>query len=140
VKTGDSIGLEIQHVTDSGDERGSSYPIFLNWFSEPFQLRDVHVTTLIPGHVRGNHYHVIRHEVLLVMHSDRWSLHWDTGEGTAVERRSFDGQGTTAICVAPYASHAIRNDGNAILHIVGLSDHQYSQEAPDTFSRSVTPL
>jgi hypothetical protein len=135
----ESKGVEIVQVAGLGDERGSSYPVSVKWLSKSFPLRDVHITTLFPGHIRGNHFHVTRHEILLVMHSDRWSLHWDCGEGTTIEHRQFEGQGTTVICVSPHASHAILIDGNALLHIVGLADYHYSPAAPDAFLRPVTP-
>jgi hypothetical protein len=39
--------------------------------------------------VRGNHFHIVRNEILLVMSADRWSLHWDSGEGTQVTAQMF---------------------------------------------------
>jgi dTDP-4-dehydrorhamnose 3,5-epimerase-like enzyme len=63
---GDS-GLTILELKDSGDARGNSFPVPADWFSNTFPVRDVHITTVLPGHIRGNHYHVARHEVLIVI-------------------------------------------------------------------------
>ncbi len=41
------------------------------------------------------------------------------------------------ISVGPGASHAIRNDGAADLHLVGLSDQSYNAAAPDVIPRAV---
>jgi len=131
-------GLRVTELRDSGDERGSSFPAPGTCFETGFDLRDAHLTTLLPGHVRGNHFHVARHEILLVMSADRWSLHWDGGAGTRVEVREFGGPSAAVIRIPPHASHAIRNDGNAPMHIIGLTDGPYDPAAPDAFTRRVT--
>jgi dTDP-4-dehydrorhamnose 3,5-epimerase-like enzyme len=130
--------LKVTVLTDSGDGRGSSFPVPDRCFESGFTVRDAHLSTLLPGHVRGNHFHVARHETLLVMSTDRWSLHWDSGTGTQVEARVFDGPSAVVIQVPPHASHAIRNDGNVPLHIVGLTDGPYDPAAPDAYPRRVT--
>jgi dTDP-4-dehydrorhamnose 3,5-epimerase-like enzyme len=135
---GDS-GLTILELKDSGDVRGSSFPVPADWFSNTFPVRDVHITTVLPGHIRGNHYHVVRHEVLIVIFTDQWSLHWDNGAETTISRRRFDGNGAVVIRVPPHSSHAIRNDGSALLHLVGLTDGAYDPAAPDAFPREVAP-
>jgi hypothetical protein len=130
--------LTYLELTDSGDERGSSFPVPGSWFSEAFPVRDGHITTLLPGHTRGNHFHRARHEVFVVMFDDLWSLHWDTGEGTRRQHRQFEGRGTVLIRIEPLASHAIRNDGSALLRLVGLTDGAYDPVSPDAFPRKVT--
>ena len=107
--------LKITVLKDSGDERGSSFPAPEECFADGFPVRNVHLSTLLPGHVRGNHFHVTRNEILLVMSVDRWSLHWDSGIGTPADFREFDGSSAVVVRVPPHASHAIRNDGNARL-------------------------
>jgi dTDP-4-dehydrorhamnose 3,5-epimerase-like enzyme len=132
-------GLKVTVLSDSGDDRGSSFPAPDSCFEDGFTVRDVHLSTLLPGHVRGNHFHVARCEALLVMSADRWSLHWDSGIGSPVEVRVFDGPGAVVIRVPPRASHAISNDGSVPLHIVGLTDGPYDPDDPDAFPRKVTP-
>jgi oxalate decarboxylase/phosphoglucose isomerase-like protein (cupin superfamily) len=131
-------GLEITVVGDSGDDRGSSFPVPGGCFGEGFGVRDAHLSTLLPGHIRGNHFHVARNEILMVMSVSRWSLHWDSGEGTPVSSREFDGSSAVLISVPTYASHAIRNDGDGPLQIIGLTDRPYEPAAPDAFTRQVT--
>jgi dTDP-4-dehydrorhamnose 3,5-epimerase-like enzyme len=132
------VELTIIELKDSGDERGNSFRVPDGCFGEAFTVRDVHLTTLQPGHIRGNHFHVARNEKLMVMSTDRWSLHWDSGGGTPVEVRVFDGPSAVLVYVPPYASHAIRNDGNKPLQIIGLTDGLYDPASPDTFTRRVT--
>jgi hypothetical protein len=49
--------LTYLELADSGDERGSGFPVPESWFSEAFPVRHGHVTTLLPGHTQGNHFH-----------------------------------------------------------------------------------
>jgi dTDP-4-dehydrorhamnose 3,5-epimerase-like enzyme len=130
-------GLEITVIGNSGDGRGSSFPVPGTCFGDGFSVRDAHLSTLLPGHIRGNHFHVARNEILMVMSVSRWSLHWDSGEGTPISNREFDGSSAVLISVAPHASHAVRNDGDAPLQIVGLTDGPYDPAAPDAFTRRV---
>jgi len=131
-------GLDYLELTDSGDQRGSSFPVPPTWFAEPFPLRDAHITTLLPGHIRGNHFHRARREIFVVIANDRWSLHWDMGEGTSSQSHEFEGPSAVVVRIQPQVSHAIRNDGSAILHLVGLTDGPYDPTAPDAFPRRVT--
>jgi hypothetical protein len=55
-------GIEVIELTDSGDHRGSSFPVGVEWLSEPFALQDVHVMTLLPSHKRGNRFHAMKRE------------------------------------------------------------------------------
>jgi dTDP-4-dehydrorhamnose 3,5-epimerase-like enzyme len=130
--------LAYLELTDSGDERGSSFPVPGSWFAEAFPVRDGHITTLLPGQTRGNHFHRTRLETIIVMFDDRWSLHWDEGKHTARQHRQFEGQGAVVLMVQPEASHAIRNDGSRVLRLVGLTDGPFDPTSPDTFPRKVT--
>jgi len=109
------------------DPRGASFSL------QPAQLdflgtaRDIHVASVLPGHVRGEHYHAERRELIVVIHEDDFSLHWDDGPATEVSRRTFAGAGVVAITVMPLAAHAIRN----------ASDGPYDERRPDAHRRPV---
>ncbi len=129
--------LSFTELKDAGDARGSSFSVPVNWLADAFSLRDVHITTIRPGHTRGNHYHEVREEIFVILFSDRWSLHWDSGKDTAIVSCDFDGAGAVIVKIPPRVSHAIRNDGNELLRMVGLTDHIYDASAPDVFPRKV---
>jgi predicted RNase H-like nuclease len=73
--------------------------------------------TLRSGMVRGNYFHRIAREQLVVLYTDRWTLCFDSGEGTPVETRAFSGAGAVRIELDPLCAHAIQNDGGAELHV-----------------------
>lgn len=131
------LSLSVVELPDTGDARGSSFSIPAEVLKDPFPVADMHVAGIEPGAVRGNHYHAVRREILIVMADDRWSLHWDDGTGTETRNRSFTGPGTVMVTVPPGASHAIRNDGSATLRMIGLTDGPYDPERPDAYPRVV---
>jgi len=76
-----------------------------------------HTETLRSGGVRGNYFHRTARELLVVLYTDRWTLHFDSGADTEIETRSFSGSGAVRIEIDPLSAHAIQNDGGADLHI-----------------------
>lgn len=130
-------GLVFHVLPDGGDARGSSFTLPATWLAAEGRGQvDVHVTTLVPGAVRGNHFHVRRRELLLVVHQESWSAHWDeAGDGTPVHSRTFGGQGAVLVEVPRLVSHAVRNDGSLPLQITGFSEGSYDPASPDAFPR-----
>lgn len=129
--------FSVVDLKDSGDARGSSFSVPEELFAGPFPVADMHVAVIEPGATRGNHYHALRREVLVVMATDRWSLHWDEGADTAAQTREFPGPGAVLITVPEGMSHAIRNDGAVPMHLIGLADGPYDPARPDVYPRNV---
>lgn len=129
--------FSVVDLKDSGDVRGSSFSVPAELFAGPFPVADMHVATIEPGAVRGNHYHALRREVLVITAVDRWSLHWDEGAGTPARQREFSGPGAVLVTVPDGVSHAIRNDGAVPMQIIGLADGPYDPARPDAHPRSV---
>jgi uncharacterized RmlC-like cupin family protein len=127
--------LQVVYMRDTGDERGRSYSPCASWPGLLHGAEDLHLTTVGPGCRRGDHYHKAKHELIIVQYRDRWSLHWDRGEGTSIERHSFKGEGAVVLSVPPLVSHTIRNDGGSDLHLCAISDRQYDPELADAFPR-----
>lgn len=138
--SGDGAEPEVTYLelSDTGDARGESYSVPAEWLADGMSLLDIHVSSILPGHTRGNHLHRIHHEIFVVIAKDKWSLHWDTGEGTPAQCRSFAGPGSVLIRIQPDASHAIRNDGSLPLSLIGLSDLTFNPDQPDSYTRTVT--
>src|ERR1700729_751163 len=102
--------LVITQLPDSSDERGVSFSLPAETMAE-LTVRDVHLAAIHPGYVRGNHYHAEKTELITVVYSDNWSLHWDTGPGTSINSRDFSGCGAVSILFPLLWSHAVKNDG-----------------------------
>jgi dTDP-4-dehydrorhamnose 3,5-epimerase-like enzyme len=129
--------VQIVTVADTGDDRGCSFSLPDVWNRFLRSLADMHVTTIRPGHTRGNHYHAQHREILVVIHQDAWTFYWDYGAGGDVEHRTFHGKGAALIEILPSASHAVVNTGSLDITVLGMSDMRYNPASPDAFPRPV---
>ncbi len=117
--------IQIIELANSGDGRGLSFTLPTEALSFVRRMEDVHLASTLPGAVRGNHYHLRRREAIVILPGTKWSLHWDEGEGSEVQQRSFEGAGAVLVLVSPGASHAVRNDGEGTLWLAAISSEPY---------------
>jgi len=110
---------------NTGDARGFSFAAPAEALEFVGRMADVHLASTGPGAVRGNHYHLRRRELIVVLPGPKWSLHWDEGEKTAAQHRAFSGINAVLVLVSPGASHAVRNDGGAALWLAAISSESY---------------
>ncbi|MFC1845803.1 hypothetical protein ACFLYM_00110 [Chloroflexota bacterium] len=131
-------GPNIVLLEDTGDQRGFCYSLprtsleFLNL------VKGAAVLSVKPGAVRGNHYHEIKLEMVMVMFSDNWTFFYQGQVETQPTLRKLEGPGMAVITVPPLCSHAIRNDGEADLIAIDLSNIRYDLEHPDIFPSIIT--
>jgi dTDP-4-dehydrorhamnose 3,5-epimerase-like enzyme len=126
-------------LKDSGDRRGSSFQTGSEWLAFLGSIDDAHIAAILPGAVRGNHYHRLRREAIAVLFTDAWQLAWDQGEGTEVRVEHFSGAGAVMVEADAQAAHAIANTGSAPLWIVALSHGAWDPNAPDSYPRRLLP-
>jgi oxalate decarboxylase/phosphoglucose isomerase-like protein (cupin superfamily) len=128
--------VEAHVLSEDGDDRGRSWQAgqavdFLD------AIEDLHVMTLDPGCVRGNHFHRLKREILIVDHAGEWTLFWDRGPEEEPRERRFKRAGVVAVLVPPGCAHAIENRGGGTMRIVAISDRPYDEHAPDVDQRVV---
>jgi dTDP-4-dehydrorhamnose 3,5-epimerase-like enzyme len=117
--------LQISELDNHGDVRGFSFSPPPEALAFLGRIADIHLASTAPGAVRGNHYHLHKQEALLLLPGAAWSLHWDEGEDTAAQHRSFDGRGAVLVLISPGCSHAVRNDDAGLLWLVACSSDLY---------------
>jgi oxalate decarboxylase/phosphoglucose isomerase-like protein (cupin superfamily) len=117
--------IQILELDNHDDARGFSFSPPAAALDFVGRIADMHLASTLPGAVRGNHYHLRKHEAIVILPGAAWSLHWDEGEGTPVQHRSFPGSSAVLVLVSPGASHAVRNDGSATLWLVACSSEPY---------------
>src|SRR5579872_5143413 len=128
-------GIQISELPVGDDRRGFSLAMPPEALQFVGGVADVHVSACVPGVVRGNHYHRRKHRAIVVLPGAEWSLHWDEGEGTAIQCRDFDGTRAVLVLIPPGVSHAVRNDGNETLFLVACSSAPY--DASQVVARKV---
>jgi dTDP-4-dehydrorhamnose 3,5-epimerase-like enzyme len=124
----------------SGLEDGRGLSLFLDDYVKEFlgAVRNCHVATILPNECRGNHLHREKREIIVVLPSTEWTLHWDEGENTEIRSQEFSGVSPIVVEICPGASHAITNRGKQALCIIALGDRFFDPERPDVEVRIVT--
>lgn len=98
------------------------------WGLRPFQaagsdvgrVGDVHVVSLLPGAVRGNHRHPNVTEWLLILGSPV-TVAWRTPDG-AEERLNVEGEEPLLLVLPPGTPHALRGEGPGAAYLVSWAD------------------
>lgn len=117
--------IQISELHNSGDARGFSFTMPPQALAFLGRVADMHLASMVPGAIRGNHYHVRKQEAIVFVPGAAWSLHWDEGDDTIAQHRNFDGSTAVLVLIPPGTSHAVRNDGDAPLWIVACSSEPY---------------
>lgn len=91
--------IEITELTNGGDARGLSFMLLPAALAALGKMADLHLASTGPQAVRGNHYHVSKRELIVVLPGATWSLHWDEGQGTAAQSRKFNGENAVLVQV-----------------------------------------
>jgi hypothetical protein len=60
--------LEFTFLNDSTDPRGQSVSLTPDELAVLSEVHDVHIAAIKPGSIRGNHYHLFRHELITVVY------------------------------------------------------------------------
>ena len=97
-----------------------------------FSINEMHFGEILPGHVRGNHYHVDKKEMLIVRYADTWKLVWGSVDGLGPRKRIFEGKGTVRVEIDAGVPHAVKNEGSAPLVLISLSDAESAADGGDT--------
>jgi hypothetical protein len=135
---GSSPQVRVHVLDNNGDKRGNSYHSMLKRIVDFLgSIGNMHIATVHPSFLRGNHCHLRHCEILIVLYSDKWSFYWDSGPKTKVARRSFRGQGAALIQIEPNSSHAVLNDGKCDLCLVAFSNEPERSARPDVRKRIV---
>jgi dTDP-4-dehydrorhamnose 3,5-epimerase-like enzyme len=124
-------------MTDQGDYRGAAYFPGQSWADFLGGACHMHIVAIRPGCVRGNHYHAVQKEVLVVLFEDQWLLRWDNGPDSPASERHFSGAGMAMLEIDPLAAHAVHNCGQKDLKLVSLCDRVYDLQAPDTVVKTL---
>ena len=127
--------VKIMELKNNEDVRGYSYGLPSEVFSFLAEVRDVHVASILPSKVRGNHYHINRREIIVVIYFDKWLFAWDDGEGTLVNFIEYQGIGSVCIEIESLVSHAIKNTGNKPVQIISVCNTPY--EPSETIKRAL---
>ena len=122
-----SIILDTQ---SQSDERG--------WVNEPIEnkdlaagkIRNVHIASILPGAVRGNHFHMRKTEFALIM-GNGCQFNTIDNETSKKEQIITDGSKPVIVRIPQKISHAFKNIGNSVVYLLCYSDQPFDPKNPD---------
>ncbi|MBD3168418.1 MAG: hypothetical protein GF307_02970 [candidate division Zixibacteria bacterium] len=125
------MGIEIFDLKKNGffDERG--------WAVNPIPVKmlgnksfgHIHITSIEPNAVRGNHYHENTIEFLSVFGGE-YDFHYK--EDGMEKSRHVPADELVGIKIDSGVTHAVKNIGNNTIYIMAYYDKPYDHENPDT--------
>jgi len=125
-------------LKDTGDQRGFCYSLPQTCLEFRNLVKGAAVLSVKPGAVRGNHFHHVKLEMIMVIFSDSWTFFYQGRYEAEPTLRKFEGQGMAVITVPPLCKHAVRNDGKADLILIDLSSVEYDPQHPDVIRDVIT--
>jgi len=107
------------------DERGFTVKPFEG--KELTSIHNIHLVSLNPGTVRGNHFHPTQREYIFIMGNKAKLVMVDSANGTRSEK-IIDGKGCSLIIVPPKVAHAVKNISNETIYLLCYTDNPLSPE------------
>jgi mannose-6-phosphate isomerase-like protein (cupin superfamily) len=129
--------VRIERIPGHSDRRGLSFALSDRIGAALGAILDTHIATILTGEVRGNHYHLARREVIIVIAEGPWCFAWDPRDGSAPRTETFVEAGAVSVEIEAGTGHAIRNQGDQPLTLFSLSNGRYSKESPDTYPQAL---
>lgn len=124
--------IQILPLESAADDRGHSFYIPEEAVEFLGAIAEIHYATIVPGAVRGNHYHESRREAIFLDCSGEWRLAWRPTRMAASEEREFYDRRGTLVLVEAGVAHAIENTGDELIRLVSFSDGRFDPDDPDT--------
>ncbi len=117
-------GLRFIDIEDASrvDERGWSINPLTIAGREDMPPGDLHVVSLAPGAVRGNHVHPEAREWIVLCGGEHLVCWKPDPAGDEVREKRLDGNKPFMFEVAPGIPHAVKNVSNAVTHLLSFSD------------------
>jgi oxalate decarboxylase/phosphoglucose isomerase-like protein (cupin superfamily) len=127
--------IEIIHLSPRSDQRGRvfSLPAAAIAFLDGI-IAETHMAEVLPGFIRGNHWHDNRWEVILATGQDSWQFYWSEGPEDTPQCRDFAEGEAVAILIPPYTPHAIKNTGVRPLWVTAIANGSYDGVTTDTYA------
>jgi len=124
-------GLTITELNVSRDARGwNTHPLDESDLSAG-RFANVHIVSMNPGAIRGNHKHIIQTEQVLIIGGPVLFIAVDTETGERFER-VFQPSEQLRIAAAPGVAHAFKNIGDGVAYLLCASDLAFDPANPDT--------
>jgi len=129
--------VKVYDLTPYGkaDERGWLYALLDGPWGENLMIKNLHLGSINPGQVRGNHYHEHQKEWFCVF-GEEAELAWENRAGEIITRK-LAAQEIVLVEIPAGLSHAFKNVGQGKVFVCGIAEPKYNREHPDRIEKII---
>ena len=122
--------IKIEKIEIRKDNRGfSATPVDENSLKKGKAL-NLHVVSMNPGAVRGNHYHKKQSEIIWII-GGPCSVTSKNRESGEEEKITISPENDTLLTIPPEITHAIKNISDEVAYLLCYSNHSVSEDDND---------
>ena len=130
--------IRMKQLEEHSDVRGVSFSLPESTFDFMKKIKEIHMTTILPSAVRGNHFHEKRKEFLMVLYSDVWVFGYQEKNADQPTFKHFEGKpGGIVIEVEPGIAHAFKNTGKQPMIVASFSNQGKGPKYTDIIRKIV---
>ena len=103
-------------------------------------IEEIHIASILPQKTRGNHFHKVKNEVIIVYNFAEFTFAWQkVNEPNSIIIKKFDSKEDMVVCfkIPPNIIHAIKNSGTIELSIITFSNIQFNADSNDTLKKII---
>lgn len=126
-----NVKYKIKELKAHTDGRGWLVELFkANQLEKP--IKQLHIASIKPGGIRGNHYHSKRMEWFFIVSGNaRITL-----QNIKTQKKIYfklSPKKPRVITIFPYIAHSVKNTGKEIVYLVAGQSDIYNRKRPDAF-------
>jgi UDP-2-acetamido-2,6-beta-L-arabino-hexul-4-ose reductase len=108
--------IQIKEIDFDQDDRGWSIKPITDEEISAGKIKDIHMVSMRPGAIRGNHYHAYKTEHIFVMGSTCRVVVMDNNTKER-EEEIIEHNKKALLVIPPHVTHAIENVGNEMSYL-----------------------
>jgi UDP-2-acetamido-2,6-beta-L-arabino-hexul-4-ose reductase len=128
--------IQIKEIEFDQDDRGWSIRPITDEEISAGKIKDIHMVSMRPGAIRGNHYHAYKTEHIFVMGSTCRVVVMDNNT-KAREEKIIEQNKKALLVIPPHVTHAIENVGNEMSYLLCYSKAKEDLDMSDVVQNTI---
>ena len=128
--------IQIKEIEFDQDDRGWSIRPITDEEISAGKIKDIHMVSMRPGAIRGNHYHAYKTEHIFVIGSTCRVVVMDNNT-KAREEKIIEQNKKALLVIPPHVTHAIENVGNEMSYLLCYSKVKEDLDMKDVMRNKI---
>ena len=128
--------IQIKEIEFDQDDRGWSIRPITDEEISAGKIKDIHMVSMRPGAIRGNHYHAYKTEHIFIMGSVCRVVVMDNNTKERKEE-IIEHNKKALLVIPPHVTHAIENVGNEMSYLLCYSKAEEDLDVSDVVKNKI---